>query len=83
MALPTRSTRAVTRASWLASGLRKLVAICTVVQGRNAPKWLISASYATAQVSNKIQIQTDSGATQYGKYKFNPSTWMLTVGRKF
>ena len=23
------------------------------------------------------------GATQYGKYKFNPSTWMLTVGRKF
>lgn len=46
-------------------------------------KWLISASYATAQVSNKIQIQTDSGATQYGKYKFNPSIWMLTVGRKF
>lgn len=45
--------------------------------------WLISASYATAQVANNIKIQTASGATQYGKYKFNPSIWMLTVGRKF
>lgn len=45
--------------------------------------WLISASYATAQVSNKIEIQTASGSTQYGKYKFNPSIWMFTVGRKF
>lgn len=45
--------------------------------------WLINASYATAQVANKIEIQTASGATQYGKYKFNPSIWMLTVGRKF
>lgn len=45
--------------------------------------WLISASYATAQVANNIEIQTGSGATQYGKYKFNPSIWMLTVGRKF
>ena len=45
--------------------------------------WLINASYATAQVANNIEIQTASGATQYGKYKFNPSIWMLTVGRKF
>ncbi len=45
--------------------------------------WLISASCATAQVTNNIEIQTRSGATQYGKYKFNPSIWMLTVGRKF
>lgn len=45
--------------------------------------WLINASYATAQVANKIEIQTASGATQYGKYKFNPSIWVLTVGRKF
>lgn len=46
-------------------------------------QWLISASYATAQVANKIEIQTASGATQYGKYKFNPSIWMFTVGRRF
>lgn len=46
-------------------------------------QWLISASYATAQVANNIRIETESGATQYGKYKFNPSIWMLTVGRKF
>lgn len=46
-------------------------------------QWLISASYATAQVANNIEIQTASGATQYGKYKFNPSIWMFTVGRKF
>ena len=45
--------------------------------------WLINASYATAQVANNIEIQTASGATQYGKYKFNPSIWTFTVGRKF
>lgn len=45
--------------------------------------WMINASYATAQVANNIEIQTASGATQYGRYKFNPSIWMLTVGRKF
>lgn len=47
-------------------------------------KWLISASYATAQVENKIRINTDNADSVHtASYKFNPSIWMFTVGRKF
>ena len=47
-------------------------------------KWLISASYATAQVKNKIRINTDNADSVHtASYKFNPSIWMFTVGRKF
>lgn len=46
--------------------------------------WLISAGYATAQVKNKIRIHTDNADSVHrASYKFNPSIWMLTVGRKF
>lgn len=46
--------------------------------------WLISAGYATAQVRNKIRINTDNADSVHrASYKFNPSIWMLTVGRKF
>lgn len=47
-------------------------------------QWLVNAAYATAQVKNKIRIETDTaGSVHTAKYKFNPSIWMFTVGRKF
>ena len=42
--LPARITRACTSASCPDKGLRKLVFICTVVQGRKLPNWLMRAS---------------------------------------